>query len=399
MTLGIGFVLAIWSLSLAILLYSTWLTWKHCKTVPPHLDAPFGLYPVSILKPLKGADQGLRENLESFFQLDYPCYELLFSVADRRDPACKIVEELIRSYPSVQAELIIGDIAIGPNPKVNNLIKSYEKATHDWLLISDSNIRVEKSYVKRLVAQLDSSVGILTSVVTGRNSFGWGGHLESIYLNTYYARGMLLVSKLNHPCVVGKSMLFRRSTAERFGGIRSLACYLAEDYMAGEAILKLGLQVKVAIDPLHQYIGRYSIKDFWLRHIRWGRIRKAQAPVGFLFEPVLGAVPSGILGAAAFHSWMEIPPSLFILIHLLLWSACDFWVLRSLRIKLHFRVPIAWFTRELLHLPLWIQTLLGNTVHWRGRKLRLQAGGLIEPSESSDETTTPLDTHYAKIQS
>ena len=113
---------------LAVMLLGTWLTLRSLGSPPPHLDAPFSLYPVSILKPLKGADPGLRENLEGFFRLDYPDYELIFSVADLKDAACGIVWKLIEKYPSVRSRLMIGATEAGANPKVNNLVRSYERA-------------------------------------------------------------------------------------------------------------------------------------------------------------------------------------------------------------------------------------------------------------------------------
>src|SRR4051812_39951816 len=106
MTLTAAFGLAIWISALAVTLMGTWLTLRHLKSSPPHLDAPFRLYPVSILKPLKGADEGIEDNLDTFFHLDYPEYELIFSVADARDPVVPIVRRLIDKYPAVRSRLI-----------------------------------------------------------------------------------------------------------------------------------------------------------------------------------------------------------------------------------------------------------------------------------------------------
>ena len=385
--------LAIWALTICLTLSSAFLALRHFARTPPHMDAPFALFPVSIIKPLKGRDDGLRANLESFFKLDYPTCELRFCVADGNDPAIGAVRELMREYPKVSAFLSIGAVDIGPNPKINNMMRSYESARYDWILISDSNVRVEKDYLKKMVAHIDTGVGMVTSAVAGTSPEGVGAHLEAMYLNTFYARGMILTSKLGHPCVIGKSMLFQRSTAARFGGLKTLACYLAEDYMAGHAIMRLGLRNVIACDPIVQHIGKYSFKDFWQRHLRWGRIRKAQAPAAFLFEPFLGCFLTGLLGAWAAFKQFGIRPEQFILVHLLLWSVCDTLVMRKMKIRISVGTPLAWFLREALALPLWFHIALGNTVNWRGRRYVVKQGGLLGPSSESvlDEDLPRVD--------
>jgi ceramide glucosyltransferase len=342
------------------------------------LDAPFNLLPVTVLKPLKGIDSGLRENLKSFFSLDYPNYELIFSVADSRDPAYDVISELIRRHPEVPARLLIGDIQIGPNPKINNLIRGYREARHDWLVISDSNVRVQPDFLKRLVAQLDPGVGMVTSMVAGLEPRGMGGALETTFLHTFYARGMAMAFAANHPIVIGKCMMFRRSTAQRFGGIEVLAQYLAEDYIAGEAIRHLGLKVLLSGDPVVQYIGSYSLKEFWLRHIRWGRLRKVQSPLTFFFEPFFGCFSSGLLGAMALKCAAEVPLPLSLALHFGIWSICDWCLMRRLGQEIDVRLPLIWFLREFLTIPMWLHIVSGNTVIWRGRKLKLHPGGILE---------------------
>jgi ceramide glucosyltransferase len=368
----------VWTAALGSTIAGTVATLRKLRSTPPRLDAPFGLYPVSVLKPVKGVDPDLRNNLESFFYLDYPHFELLFCVPSHRDPACKVVEELIAKHPWVNARLFVQESNIGPNPKVNNLIRAYELASYDWVLVSDSNVLVPPDYLKRLVAHLDADVGMVTSVVAGRHPKKAGGELEAVYLNTFYARWMCLAEAVGHPCVVGKSMLFRRSVAERFGGMRNLARYLAEDYMAGEAMRKLGLRVVLATDPIRQVIGKYTFKDFWSRHIRWGRIRKAQAPIAFAFEPVMGCLASGLLGAWALAHATGLTMSQFFTLHLVAWSTCDFLQMGLLNPEIRWTSALAWFARELLALPQWIHIASGNTVNWRGNRLRIQAGGVLE---------------------
>ncbi len=332
-------------------------------------------------------DAGLDQNLESFFLLEYPQYELLFSISDPQDPSVLLVTHLIARYPQVSARLILGQIQVGPNPKVNNLIQVYGEAKYDCLLISDSNVRVSPCYLTNLAGHLNPDVGLITSIVSGINPSGVGGHLEAMFLNTYYARGMHLTHAVDHPCVMGKSMLFRRSVANRFGGIANLSRYLAEDHVAGSAMHYLGLKVRMATDPIPQHIGNSSFGSFWLRNVRWGRIRKSQEPIGFILEPYLGSVLSGVLGAWACDRLYHLSPGRVFCLHMVLWLVCDLAMMKSINVKVSFLTPLIWLAREALHLPLWLCVASGSQVTWRGRVIKLQAGGLIDLSEENDNSS------------
>jgi ceramide glucosyltransferase len=373
--------LLVWAAVFELMLWGTWFAHRRRKSPPPHLDAPYNLFPVSVIKPLKGIDPGLEANLEGFFELDYPDFELVFCVPSANDPAKPLVQRLIARHPQVRAHLLVGETIVGPNPKVNNLLKAYETAAHDWVVISDSNVRVRPDYLKRMVAHLEPGVGLVTSIVSGHGGKGFGAGLEAVYLNTFYARGMNLADFSGRACVVGKSMLLRRSVAARFGGMRALARYLAEDYVAGEAVKALGLRVVIASDPIEQVIGEHSLGSFWKRHVRWGRIRKTHAPLTFALEPLLGAVASGVLGAYGFATLVDLPMSTFLVFHLGLWSACDIFLMRRLGAPIKWSTPIAWFARELLALPQWLHVASGNTVEWRGQRLAIGPGGILERPE------------------
>ena len=328
------------------------------------------LPPVSVLKPLKGADPGLRENLESFFVLDYPVFELLFSVAEPSDPAVAIVNELRRLHPAVRSRLITGAENAGLNPKVNNLMRSYRQARADLILISDSNVRVSADYLKRKVAFLEPGVGVVTAAVAGHDPEGLGGMLEATFLNTFYARGLNLAFATGNPCVIGKSMLFRRSVAARFGGLLALADYLAEDYALGEEMRKLGLRVALADQAIRQHVGAYSVRSFWDRHVRWGRIRKSHAPLPFLFEPLFTPLAAVFIAAANRGLSAALATGFA-------WMAADLLLMKKFSGRLPAWAPCAWLSRELLSLPLWLVIAAGNSVQWRGATLYLSFGGKI----------------------
>jgi ceramide glucosyltransferase len=328
------------------------------------------LPPISVLKPLKGADSGLRSNLESFFRLDYPRFELIFSVAEASDPAVVILNELRLSFPAVHSRLLVGAENAGFNPKVNNLTRGEREAAHDVILISDSNVRVAPDYLRRKVAFLEPGVGVVTAAVAGHDPRGIGGMLEATFLNTFYARGLNLAFATGNPCVIGKSMLFRRSVAARFGGLRALANYLAEDYALGEEMRKLGLRVALTDQAIRQHVGENSFQSFWDRHVRWGRIRKSHAPAPFLFEPIFTSVAAVTMAAIARGPLAALATGVT-------WMAADLLLMRKYSGRLPAWAPLAWLARELLSFPLWLVIASGNSVQWRGATLHLTSGGMI----------------------
>lgn len=364
-----------WALALFMVIWGTWLTLKHLRKRGTSVKAEA----VSILKPLKGIDFQLEENLESFFRLEYPKYELLFSVADENDLACEIIRRVASKFPRVRAQIFYGEVKIGGNPKVNNLIKSYQAAAHDWILVSDSNVRVPQDYLQSMTRDFDVDTGVVTAIVSGQYlGRGFGAPLEATYLNTFYARWTLIAGRFGAPVVIGKSMLFRKSEADRFGGVELLSRYLAEDYMAGHAMKFLGKAVKVMREPVVQMIGNYSLKEFWSRHVRWGRIRKSQSPLTFPLEPLLSFWVSGFFGAAALRHFFGLPLLSGFLIHALTWFLCDITLMFRMKQTLRPKSLAAWIVRETLHLPLWLHVAMGNTVNWRGNKLTLNQGGLLD---------------------
>jgi ceramide glucosyltransferase len=363
----IVFSVFIWATALALKQLSEKYSFNSAQDTPP----------VSLLKPLKGLEPGLERNLESCFRVKYPKFEILFCVADRTDPVCPLVEQLIQFHPEVNARLVVSNVEIGPNPKVNNLYIAYHQALYDHIVISDSNVRVKTNYLYQMVANLKDDVGAVSSMLVGVGFRGLGGYLEAAYLNAVLTRMMPFGVLIGMPLVLGKSMLFRRSVAAQFGGLDYLVRYLAEDYMTGYAMKKLGLKIALSVEPVQQYIGSRSFKSFWARHVRWGRLRKAHAGAGFFLELFSGAIISGLLGAWGLHQFTGISGFLIFAIHLALWAMWDLSLL-SKNGKITPGIAAAWLLREVLALPLWCHAALGNTVEWRGRHLRLKRGGELE---------------------
>lgn len=337
---------------------------------------------VSILKPLKGSDPGLRENLQTFFCLDYPKFEIVFSASSKTDPSLVVVRALMREYPEVQASLVISQDTEWTNPKVENLKASTPLARYDWLLISDSNTRVHSQALRRLMTEVEEGVGVITSSIVGEGMQTWVSHIEAGYFRTYFSRWMILSAFFGRAFVVGKSMLFRKSVAEKFGGIRALESYLAEDYMAGFAMKQLGLRIKVSRFPVVQYMGAQSLSHFWRRHLRWARIRKAHLPIAFWLEPFSTSWVAFGVGYIGLSKLNFVSLGAFAWIHFGLWFLGEFLLSRKLggfTLSVWDFFHFLWTTpaREFFLLAVFVHASVGNAVVWRGQRLYLKRGGLI----------------------
>jgi ceramide glucosyltransferase len=378
----------LWISFLGLAVIGTWTLFRQLKLPPRNFDRNkvIGVDGISILKPLKGADANLSDNLESFFAIKTSIpYELLFSIETNADPAFAILQALLAKYPTAPARVFILEALgirteLGKNPKLRNIHASYEAARFDAVLISDSNVKLKAGELEALAAELGPKTGIVTAIVSGVSFRGLGGALESVFLGTFYARYMALSNRFAKPCVVGKAMLFRKSESARFGGLKHLSEFLAEDFMAGESMRKLGLQVKTSSVPVSQILGKYSFQTFWLRHVRWGRIRKSHAPLAFFAEPLFSPLSMSLLGTVSGALVFHIS---FLAVFFASWAfLCvldGLCYLRSTRSSFGFMLafPLIWTLRESLALPLWIKIASGNDIDWRGNRFTLAPGGLL----------------------
>jgi ceramide glucosyltransferase len=367
--------LATASLSLTFALHWAFEKKRRVCTAAPQYRPP-----ISVLKPLCGVDEGLYENLVSFVTQLYPKFELVLGVADSRDPALAIVARLRRAYPQAAFRVVIhGEENPLANPKVISLSHMARAAKYEHLLISDSNVRAAPDYLSAIAVEMaDPKVGLVSNLIVGKGAVSVGAHCENLHLNTFVLATVSLADLADKPCVVGKSMLMRRSQLDELGGFDGVRDVLAEDYVLGQRFYEAGYRVVLSRHAIVTYNQRLSMRRFLARHLRWAQLRRNGALGPFLCEPLLYASPfiapslivsdgkssllwalallarvvsDGILCRRATGSW----PSLVALVML----------------------PV----KDTLLLSVWLIALVRRSVTWRGHQLRITKGSrLIAPT-------------------
>ena len=365
-----------------------------------HGSEPMPFPAVSILKPLKGLDDNLFDNLESICLQDYPEYEIIFSLQDYNDPAYKVVRKIKDKYPDKNITILVEQCDDGLNPKVNNLIPAYRIAQYEYILISDSNVIVDEHYLKSIVKHMaEPDVGLVSNIITGIGGRSLGSIFENLHLNSFIMGSVCFLDRfLKMPCVVGKSMLMKKADLNAIGGFKAVKDVLAEDYIIGkkmQAKAKKVILSKHLIRNINEYWG---VRRFLNRHARWGKLRWKIGGVSYVSE---------LIGNPVFMSFLPIvlyEPSRITMSFAMLVSSLkilgDMWIGKLItrqdnRIRPHENEklnsalsmnPLWYFfapVKDLIIGFIWFVPLISNTVVWRGNRYIIGKDSLLSPCPES----------------
>jgi len=327
--------------------------------------------PISIIRPVCGLDAYEELTLRSTFELDYPRYEILLCCASPDDPVVALAERLIAEHPQVKARLLIGDDQPSQNPKLNNVVKGWRNAAHEWIVMADSNVAMPRDYLQRLMSAWGPGIGLISAPAIGERPHNVWAELECAYLNTYQARWQYAGDTLGIGFAQGKNMLWRRSDLESSGGILALAREPAEDAAATVIVRGLGLKVRLVDGAFPQPLGYRSARQVWGRQVRWARLRRATFPGVFALEILSGlAAPLACFLYAAWALEMETFDVLMVSsAYVTVWLAAEAWLAASLGWYLTWRSPLLWLLREALLPVLIVQSRLGKSLSWRGTQM------------------------------
>ena len=335
------------------------------------IAAPTGKsQPVSIVVPSRGVEPFTHETLERAFSLDWPRYELIFCVAHADDPVVGLIRAAIARFPAVPARLLFGDDRISANPKLNNCVKGWEAARHDWVILADSNVLMPEDYVQHLMAAWRPDTGLVCSTPIGSRPDGFWAEVECAFLNTLQARWQYAGEALGLGFAQGKSMLWNKPMLDASGGIRALAAEIAEDAAATKLVNGLGLRVNLVAAPFEQPLGRRTLAEIWSRQARWARLRRVTFPLFFAPEILTGAaVPLVLALVAAAGAGFSLPLTCIAVLAAFYLPECALasakgWYLSP-------RMIAAMVVRDMILPVMWARGWLGGAVDWRGNAMTI----------------------------
>lgn len=336
------------------------------------------LPPITIFKPLKGEDRDLEENLSSFCRQDYPCFQILFCLATPDDPALAIVTRLKKTFCEVDIEVVVSKSRIGYNPKVNNMANAYPFAKYDLLLMSDSDIHAEPSFLRRMAAPFsDSSVGLVTSFYQAANARGLWGCMESLSINAHFLPQAACAADFGMRFAMGAAMMVRRQAFEASGAFANLADHLADDFWLGESVREAGWRLEMAEGCVDAVPYIESGVEHFKHLLRWARTIRLCQPAGYYASLIQHG-----FSLLTLRLLVQGPDAPGVALLLALWAAKAASA-ASLGACLGGRQS----TRALWLLPLsewfsfgaWIGACGSNTVVWRGELFHVHSQGQLEP--------------------
>jgi ceramide glucosyltransferase len=333
-----------------------------------------GTTPITVLKPLHGAEPLLEAALTTLFEQDYqPGFQIVCGVQDADDAAIAVVHSLQAKYPG-RADLVIDATRHGANPKVGSLINMLPAARNDILVIADSDVHARPDYLQQLAGSLSQpGVGLVTMLYIGLPAFNaLAGLLGATQITHGFLPGVLLGRAFGRHDCLGATMCLRRETLDRIGGFAALRDHLADDQVLGRRVSAAGLDVALAPTIVATTVPERTFGALWRHELRWARTIRTLEPAAFaasiLQYPLSLATLTVVV--SGFAAWT-------LTLFMIAWAVRAAAVvgidraLRNMLGGLAFRSPL-WLLplRDLLSAAEWVASHAGRRVDWRGQSMQ-----------------------------
>ncbi len=342
-----------------------------------------------MLKPLHGSEPDLESHLQSFFEQDYPEFEIIFCARSDQDPGLEIARRVAARYPAIRSTFLCSGNAPYANAKVWSLERMQSAATHRFLVVSDSDVSVKPDYLRAVMAPFaDEHVGMVTCLYRGVAGDSFWSKLEAVGMSVEMSAGVLVAEMLEGmKFALGPTMVVRRDSLEKAGGFRALGPYHADDFMLGNLISAGGHRVVLSTHTIEHHVLNSSFLASVRHQIRWMKSTRFSRPKGHFGTALTFSVPYGLLAAGvamAFH-------------RPLLGAALLAWTWAS-RVAMGalvggmvvgepqlMRNALLYPLRDLLGFAYWVASYVSNQVRWRGEVYNLLQDGFMRNDSRSSE--------------
>jgi ceramide glucosyltransferase len=341
------------------------------------LPAEGGTPAISVLKPLCGHDEGLEENLRSFFEQQYPEFELLLAVHHENDPAVEVAEKVMNQFGGrVNARLIITGESPIPNAKSYSLNRLVREAKYDLLVMSDSDIRAHSDLLSSLAREFaEPRVGLITCPYRAMAGRSLWSRLEAVGMNTELLGGVMVARMLEGmKFALGCTLAVRRSVLDAMGGFAYLQEFLAEDFVIGHRAAEMGHEVLLSSAIVEHRIGSQGMWGNLSHRLRWARSTRRSRPAGYWGQVFTYPLPLALLLWAVHGSaWPLVLATLVFRVGAAV-ATSEFVVKDPLLRKQWWLLPL----QDILGFFVWMGGFLGDTIVWRDRKCTVLRDGRLQ---------------------
>jgi len=350
--------------------------------------APFSP-PVTLFKPLHGEEPNLEAHLATFFEQDYPAYEVIFGARVFSDAGMAIARRVAARYPQIPVKFVLTGEPWYINAKVSTLELMEKVATHDLFIISDSDVRVTRNYIREVVAPFaDKTVGAATCLYRGVADHGLWSKLEATGMSIEMTAGVLVADLMEGmQFTLGPTMVVRRSCVREIGGFGALGPYCADDFVLGNDIAAKGHKVVLSTHVIDHIVLNQRFEDSQKHQIRWMKSTRFSRPKGHFGTCLTFSVPFGLLAAAAallmHHPLLGLSLLGYsIVTRMLMAAAIGAAVVNERRLL---RTILLFPLRDLFGFFYWAASYSSSKIVWRNQIYRLANGGRMMPAEEEIE--------------
>ena len=333
---------------------------------------------LTLLKPLKGCDATTETCLRSWLTQDYPGkIQVLFGVASGDDPVCSVVRKLLKEFPAIEAQLIICGPLAGTNLKVSKLMQMEPLAKYDLVVVSDADVRVPSDFlVNVLVPLANERVGLVNCFYRLANPTTWAMEWESVAINSEFWSQVLQSQSIKAlDFALGAVMATRQRQLKQIGGFASLKDCLADDYQLGKRIAREGNEIvlcPVVVECWSEPMGWQAV---WKHQLRWARTIRVCQPLPYFFSILSNATLWPVLWLAVSRSKVALAFAATCLLVRIATALHQQKMLSQTRVRLGNSGVV--LLKDVLQFALWLLAFLGNTIEWRGERMRLRSDGTL----------------------
>lgn len=357
--------------------YCGWEYFRKQRKLPP-LDPSFAP-PTSILKPVRGLDREAYENFASFCRLDYPEYEVLFAVSDADDPVIPVIEKLQRDFPERSIRLLVGVAQLGANRKVNKLCRLAQEAKYDLLVINDSDVRVERGYLREVAAPFTKpDVGVVTAFFRGMPPGGLAAELEALVLSTETVPSALVARRIEGKIqfAFGWTMATTKRHLAAIGGFEAMVNYHSDDFELGNRMAAHGFRIEFMRHPVWMVFPRETLGEYLQHETRWSIGLRNVRPTGYVGLALTFGLPWAVLAALVAPSAGI--AAAYLLAYLLLrlgqvWTVGVWGLDDPVTRKGFWLVPL----RDAVTFVVWLAAFFSDRITWRGVDFHVREGLLV----------------------